>query len=80
MHESSALSALKKPSKCCYSVPLTVSVGTACALLDIGATKIWAMIASGQIDTIRVGRKRLIVDKSLENLIQGASSSAVDRS
>ncbi len=51
--------------------PLTVSVNTACRLLDVGPTTMWAMIADGRVKSIKVGRKRLVVYTSLEALVAG---------
>ncbi len=52
--------------------PLTVSVRRACALLDVGATTLWAMIKNGEVATIKIGRKRLIIYSSLEKLVSSA--------
>jgi len=50
--------------------PFTVSTRTARDLLDVGNTKLWELIRDGVLDTIRIGRKRLIVYESLERLIK----------
>jgi hypothetical protein len=50
--------------------PLTVSVKTARQLLDIGNSKMWELIAEGQVQTISIGRKRLVLYHSLEALVR----------
>jgi excisionase family DNA binding protein len=49
---------------------LAVSVKTARTMLDIGNTKLWELIGNGQLKTIKIGRKRLIVYSSLVALIE----------
>jgi excisionase family DNA binding protein len=48
---------------------LTVTVATARKLSGLGNTTIWALIKSGKLESICVGRRRLIVYRSLENLL-----------
>jgi excisionase family DNA binding protein len=55
------------------NTPLTVSVKKARQLLDLGNTKIWELIRDGQLKTITVGRKRLVIYSSLEALISDAA-------
>jgi hypothetical protein len=50
--------------------PLAVSVKTARQLLGIGNTKMWELIKDGRVQTVPLGRKRLVIYKSLENLIE----------
>ena len=52
--------------------PLTVSVKTARQLLDIGNSKMWSLIAEGRVETISIGRKRLVLYHSLEALVRSA--------
>ena len=54
--------------------PLAVSVRTACALLGVGNTKMWELIRNSHVDTIRVGRKRLVVYGSLEKLVEPSNA------
>jgi excisionase family DNA binding protein len=55
--------------------PLAVPVKVGCRLLGIGATTMWALIKSGRIKTIRIGRRRLVVYRSLETLLSPAGES-----
>lgn len=50
--------------------PLSVSVKTARALLGVGNTMMWELIKEKRVETITVGRKRLVVYASLEKLIE----------
>jgi hypothetical protein len=50
--------------------PLAVPVKTARGLLGIGNTKMWELIKDHRVDTIRIGRKRLVVYDSLEKLVK----------
>ena len=64
-----------KPRGNSHSIrPLAVSVRTACALLGLGNAKMWELIKGGHIETIRVGRKRLVVYASLEELVEPSNA------
>jgi hypothetical protein len=52
--------------------PLAVSVKTARLLLDIGNTKMWELIKDSRVETISIGRKRLVTYDSLEKLIRAS--------
>jgi hypothetical protein len=49
--------------------PLTVTVASAKKLSGLGNTTIWALIKNGALETICIGRRRLIVYRSLEKLL-----------
>ena len=49
--------------------PLAVSVKEMCRLLGIGNTKAWEMIGSGRVKTFTIGRKRLVIFSSIEQII-----------
>jgi excisionase family DNA binding protein len=48
--------------------PITVTVDRGMKLSGLGRTKIYELIGNGTIKTITVGRRRLIVYSSLEEL------------
>ena len=48
--------------------PLAVSVKTACKLVGVGRTTMWALIKSGRVRTVSIGRRRLVIYASLETL------------
>jgi excisionase family DNA binding protein len=49
--------------------PLAVTVKTACKLVSVGNTTMWALIKVGRVKTVRVGRRRLVIYASLETLV-----------
>ena len=49
--------------------PLAVSVKTACKLIGVGNTTMWALIKAGRVETVSIGRRRLIVFSSLKLLL-----------
>ena len=51
--------------------PLTVSVAEACELIGVGRTTMWVLIRSGRLKTLSIGRRRLIVFESLQELVAG---------
>jgi len=54
--------------------PLAVSVRTAAALLGVGRTTIWSLIATRRVEVIRIGRRTLATMSSLEALVASASA------
>jgi excisionase family DNA binding protein len=52
------------------SVPITVTVPHARELSGLGNTKIWELISSGELQAVRVGRRRLVLYASLEKLLR----------
>jgi excisionase family DNA binding protein len=49
--------------------PLAVSVKTACELIGVGNTTMWALIKEGRVKTVHIGRRCLIIYGSLEKLL-----------
>jgi excisionase family DNA binding protein len=49
--------------------PLAVPVKTACQLVGVGNTSMWALIKAGKVRTVSVGRRRLVIYASLEALL-----------
>jgi excisionase family DNA binding protein len=49
--------------------PLAVPVKTACRLVGVGNTTMWALIKSGRVKTVSLGRRRLVIYASLEALL-----------
>ena len=48
--------------------PVTVTVDRAMELVGIGRTKLYELINEGRIQTITLGKRRLVVYSSLEEL------------
>ena len=53
--------------------PLAVPVKTACQLVGVGNTSMWALIKAGKVRTVSVGRRRLVIYASLEALLSNGS-------
>ncbi|MDE3017252.1 MAG: helix-turn-helix domain-containing protein [Pseudomonadota bacterium] len=58
------------------SKPITVTVNSALDLTGLGRTKLYELIGSGQLKTVTIGRRRLIVYSSLEALAQDGGNHA----
>lgn len=50
--------------------PLLVSTSRSRQLLDIGNTKVWELIAAGELETVSIGRKRLVTYSSLRAYVE----------
>lgn len=50
--------------------PLALSVDEACKVSRLGRTRIYELVNSGQLTSIKLGRRRLIHADSLHRLIQ----------
>ena len=49
--------------------PLTVTVSTACTLTGLGTTTVWGLVRDRRLETVRIGRRTLIIYQSLEALV-----------
>lgn len=49
--------------------PLCVRVSVAMRLLGIGKTKLYELIATGDLETIRIGRRTLIMQASIDSFV-----------
>jgi excisionase family DNA binding protein len=56
--------------------PLAVPVKTACKLVGVGNTTMWALIKAGRVKTVSIGRRRLIIYASLELLLTAEAGGA----
>lgn len=56
--------------------PVTLSVPDACSVLGIARTKLYELLASGQLDSIQIGRKRLVTTESIRRLVVTAAQGA----
>jgi hypothetical protein len=59
--------------------PLTVTVATARKISGLGNTTIWALIKARKLESTSVGRRRLIVYRSLEKLLSPEPASIASR-
>jgi hypothetical protein len=56
--------------------PLLTSFNNYCKILDIGPTKGWELIKLGEIEAVRIGRKRLPVMASIKMYVERLLSAA----
>ncbi|MES2000886.1 MAG: helix-turn-helix domain-containing protein [Pseudomonadota bacterium] len=49
--------------------PICLRVSRAMAMLDIGKTKLYELVGTGDLEAIRIGRRTLILRSSIEALI-----------
>jgi excisionase family DNA binding protein len=49
--------------------PLAVTVKNACHLMGIGNTKAYELFKEGKLQTVTIGRRRLVVFASIEKLM-----------
>ncbi|AJA09746.1 MULTISPECIES: helix-turn-helix domain-containing protein [Sphingopyxis] len=59
------------PVEIVFVEPLTVRISTAVKLTGISRSRIYELIESGDLDTVKVGRSTLIPFKSLKALTGG---------
>ncbi len=57
--------------------PLAVTITTARKITGLGNTTVWKLISEGRLDTVSVGRRRLILYASLEKLLSPKADGAV---
>lgn len=53
----------------CPSQPICVRVDQAMRLLDIGKTKLYELLASGDLKAIRIGRRTLVLRDSIDAFV-----------
>jgi len=49
---------------------ITVTIGNFCKLTDIGRSKTYELLASGVLDSLKIGKRRLIILDSFRKLIE----------
>jgi excisionase family DNA binding protein len=49
--------------------PITVTIPNAREISGLGVSTLWKLISEGRLDTVSVGRRRLILYDSLEKLL-----------
>lgn len=53
---------------------IAVSVVEAGAALGVGRSTMWRLIKRGEVDTIRIGDRRLVVTQSLHRLVERSAA------
>jgi excisionase family DNA binding protein len=56
--------------------PICVRVDGAMRLLGIGKTKLYDLIATGELETIHIGRRTLVLRTSIDVLVERRRSAA----
>ena len=51
--------------------PLAYSIKETCRVTSLGRTRIYQLIASGQLEAIKVGKRMLIPAEALNKLLEG---------
>ncbi len=49
--------------------PLTITINDARKAIGVGRTTIYSLIANGQIETVKIGRRRLVRVESIRQLV-----------
>lgn len=57
--------------------PITVSIGSFCQITNLGRSKTYELLASGALDSLKIGKRRLIVLDSYRRLIEQERAAAV---
>jgi excisionase family DNA binding protein len=54
---------------------LTCTIAEACEATGLGRTKLYELIGAGSLDTTTIGRRRLVLVRSLQKLLMGEDPS-----
>ena len=61
------------------AAPICVRVDRALSELNIGKTKLYELLASGDLEAIRIGRRTLVLQDSIDALVERLRSSRLIR-
>ncbi|WP_449377011.1 helix-turn-helix domain-containing protein [Bradyrhizobium sp. UFLA05-112] len=64
------------PRKIPFAERLTCTIDEACQATGLGRTKLYELIGAGQLDTRTVGRRRLVLVRSLRSMLNASCSKA----
>jgi excisionase family DNA binding protein len=56
-----------------FAERLTCTIAEACEAVGLGRTKLYELIDEGRLDSITIGRRRLVVVRSLLKLLETAT-------
>ena len=54
--------------------PVSATIDDTCHLTGLGRTKVYELIAEGRLKAVAIGRRRLVLYSSIEDLIDGAAA------
>ena len=57
------------PHPASEAYPICVRIDRAMQMLDIGKTKLYELIAEGELEAIHIGRRTLVIQSSIDALI-----------
>ena len=63
-----------KPQMVPFAQKLTCTINEACEVTGLGRTKLYELIGDGHLATTTVGRRRLVVVRSLLSLVESNTS------
>jgi excisionase family DNA binding protein len=64
----------RRTRRCELPKPVSATVDDTCRITGLGRTKIYELIAEGRLKTVAIGRRRLVLYSSIEDLIHGAAA------
>jgi excisionase family DNA binding protein len=68
-----------EPAAIPFAQRLSCTIAEACEVTGLGRTKLYELIGDGHLATTTVGRRRLVLVRSLLSLLQTSSSEASGR-
>jgi excisionase family DNA binding protein len=63
-----------RPRTVPFAQKLTCTINEACEVTGLGRTKLYELIGDGHLATITIGRRRLVVVRSLLSLLESNTS------
>ena len=63
-----------RPQTVPFAQKLTCTINEACEVTGLGRTKLYELIGDGHLATTTVGRRRLVVVRSLLSLLESSTS------
>ncbi len=60
---------INESSHSMQALPVTVSVETAAVLLGVGRTITYGLVLGGQLRSVKIGRRRLVIRTSIEEYV-----------
>jgi excisionase family DNA binding protein len=64
----------RKPRRLAPPKPLTLTVGDTSKITGLGNTKIYELINQGRLKSVAIGRRRLVLYSSIEELLLPAAA------
>ena len=54
--------------------PVSATIDDTCHITGLGRTKVYELIGEGKLKAVAIGRRRLVLYSSIEELIEGAAT------